>query len=295
MPSPVPAAPASHRAARRALNWRRIRRNRLSFAALCVIALITLAAIFAPWVAPHLPDAPDATAALQGPSWRHPLGTDLYGRDQLSRIIFAARVDLAVSFGATLSAVALGALLGAAIGYRGGWIDNVGMRAVDAVMAFPAFVLAMGITAAMGNSVLNVAIAIAITQVPGYLRLIRGEMLRVREMEYADAARTVGNPPWRIVVVHLLPNCIPPLIVQATLSMGYALLTMAALSFIGLGIQPPQSEWGVMTAEGANQIVTGEWWLFLFPGMAIMISVLAFNLVGDGLRDLLDPRMRGIR
>lgn len=295
MPASVPAAPASHRAAQRALTWRRIRRNRLSFAALCVIAVIALAAIFAPWVAPHLPDAPDASAALQGPSWRHPLGTDLYGRDQLSRIIFAARVDLAVSFGATLSAVALGALLGAAIGYRGGWIDNVGMRAVDAVMAFPAFVLAMGITAAMGNSVLNVAIAIAITQLPGYLRLIRGEMLRVREMEYADAARTVGNPPWRIVVVHLLPNCIPPLIVQATLSMGYALLTMAALSFIGLGIQPPQSEWGVMTAEGANQIVTGEWWLFLFPGMAIMISVLAFNLVGDGLRDLLDPRMRGIR
>jgi len=295
MPVPVPAAPVSSRAAQRALNWRRIRRNRLSFAALCVIALIALAAIFAPWVAPHLPDATDAAAALQGPSWRHPLGTDLYGRDQLSRIIFAARVDLSVSFGATLSAVALGALLGAAIGYRGGWIDNVGMRAVDAVMAFPAFVLAMGITAAMGNSVLNVAIAIAITQVPGYLRLIRGEMLRVREMEYADAARTVGNPPWRIVVVHLLPNCIPPLIVQATLSMGYALLTMAALSFIGLGIQPPQSEWGVMTAEGANQIVTGEWWLFLFPGMAIMVSVLAFNLVGDGLRDLLDPRMRGIR
>jgi len=295
MPAPVPDTLASHRSAQRALAWRRIRRNRLSFAALCVIVLIALAALFAPWVAPYLPDAPDAAAALQGPSWRHPLGTDLYGRDQFSRIIFAARVDLSVSFGATLSAVALGALLGAAIGYRGGWVENVAMRAVDAVMAFPAFVLAMGITAAMGNSILNVAIAIAITQVPGYLRLIRGEMLRVREMEYADAARTVGNPPWRIVVIHLLPNCIPPLIVQATLAMGYALLTMAALSFIGLGIQPPQSEWGVMTAEGANQIVTGEWWLFLFPGMAIMIAVLAFNLVGDGLRDLLDPRMRGIR
>ena len=295
MPTPVPDTLASHRSAQRALAWRRIRRNRLSFAALCVIVLIALAALFAPWVAPYLPDAPDAAAALQGPSWRHPLGTDLYGRDQFSRIIFAARVDLSVSFGATLSAVALGALLGAAIGYRGGWVENVAMRAVDAVMAFPAFVLAMGITAAMGNSILNVAIAIAITQVPGYLRLIRGEMLRVREMEYADAARTVGNPPWRIVVIHLLPNCIPPLIVQATLAMGYALLTMAALSFIGLGIQPPQSEWGVMTAEGANQIVTGEWWLFLFPGMAIMIAVLAFNLVGDGLRDLLDPRMRGIR
>jgi len=162
-------------------------------------------------------------------------------------------------------------------------------------MAFPAFVLAMGITAAMGNSTGNVALAISITQIPAYLRLIRGEMLRVREMEYADAARTVGNPAWRIVLIHLLPNCLPPLIVQATLAMGFALLTMASLSFIGLGIQPPQSEWGVMTAEGASQIVTGEWWLFLFPGLAIMITVLAFNLVGDGLRDFLDPRMRGIR
>ena len=285
--APLAAAPS--------LLWRRIRRNRLSFGALCLIGLIALAALFAPWVAPYMPDATDAASALQGPTWRHPLGTDLYGRDQLSRIIFAARVDLAVAFGATATAVLIGALLGAAIGYLGGWIDHVAMRAVDATMAYPAFVLAMGITAALGNSTINVAIAIAITQVPGYLRLIRGEMLRVREMEYADAARTVGNPAWRIVFIHLLPNCLPPLIVQATLAMGFALLTMAALSFIGLGIQPPQSEWGVMTAEGANHLVTGEWWLFLFPGLAIMVAVLAFNLVGDGLRDFLDPRMRGIR
>ena len=285
--APLAAAPS--------LLWRRIRRNRLSFGALGLIGLIALAALFAPWVAPYMPDATDAASALQGPTWRHPLGTDLYGRDQLSRIIFAARVDLAVAFGATATAVLIGALLGAAIGYLGGWVDHLAMRAVDATMAFPAFVLAMGITAALGNSTINVAIAIAITQVPGYLRLIRGEMLRVREMEYADAARTVGNPAWRIVFIHLLPNCLPPLIVQATLAMGFALLTMAALSFIGLGIQPPQSEWGVMTAEGANHLVTGEWWLFLFPGLAIMVAVLAFNLVGDGLRDFLDPRMRGIR
>jgi peptide/nickel transport system permease protein len=277
------------------LVWRRVRRNSLSFTALCVIITIALIALFAPLVAPYPPDATDAGSALQSVSWQHLLGTDLYGRDQLSRIIYAARVDLSVAFAATAAAVAIGALLGAIVGYRGGWVDNVAMRAVDAVMAFPAFVLAMGITAAMGNSTGNVAIAISVTQIPAYLRLIRGEMLRVREMEYADAARTVGNPAWRIVLIHLLPNCLPPLIVQATLAMGFALLTMASLSFIGLGIQPPQSEWGVMTAEGASQIVTGEWWLFLFPGLAIMITVLAFNLVGDGLRDFLDPRMRGIR
>jgi len=277
------------------LVWRRIRRNPLSFGALCVIVLIALAAIFAPFVAPYAPDATDAAAALGSVSWQHPLGTDLYGRDQLSRIIFAARIDLLVAFAATAAAVGVGGLLGAIIGYRSGWLDIVAMRAVDALMAFPAFVLAMGITAALGNSTTNVAIAISITQIPPFLRLIRGEMLRIREMEYADAARAAGNPTWRIVLIHLLPNCLPPLIVQATLAMGFALLTMASLSFIGLGIQPPQSEWGVMTAEGASQIVTGEWWLFLFPGLAIMITVLAFNLVGDGLRDFLDPRMRGVR
>jgi peptide/nickel transport system permease protein len=287
-PSPSPHVPPS-------LLWLRIRRNWLSFGALCVIGLMALAAVFAPWIAPYGPDATDASAALQSVSWQHWLGTDLYGRDQLARIIFAARVDLSVAFAATAAAVIVGGLLGAVIGYFGGWLDHIAMRAVDAVLAFPAFVLAMGITAALGNSTVNVAIAISITQVPGYLRLIRGEMLRTREMEYAEAARTVGNPPWRIVLIHLLPNCLPPLIVQATLAMGFALLTMAALSFIGLGIQPPQSEWGVMTAEGASQIVTGEWWLFLFPGLAIMIAVLSFNLVGDGLRDFLDPRMRGIR
>lgn len=277
------------------LVWLRIRRNPLSFCALCVIGLIAMAAIFAPWIAPYSPDATDAAAALQSISSAHPLGTDLYGRDQLSRIIFAARIDLSVAFGSTAAALLIGSLLGAIIGYRGGWVDHIAMRPVDAIMAFPAFVLAMGITAALGNSTINVAIAIAITQIPSYLRLTRAEMLRIREMEYADAACTVGNSTWRIVLIHLLPNCMPPLIVQATLAMGFALLTMAALSFVGLGIQPPQSEWGVMTAEGANHIVTGEWWLFLFPGLAIMITVLALNLVGDGMRDFLDPRMRGIR
>jgi len=147
----------------------------------------------------------------------------------------------------------------------------------------------------MGNSVTSLTIVIAITQAPVYLRQLRGDMVRVRELEYAEAALVVGNPPLRIIFVHLFPNCFPPLIVQATLSMGFALLTLAALSFIGLGIQPPNAEWGEMTSEGASLMVTGEWWLSLFPGLAIMCTVLAFNLVGDALRDVLDPRMRGVK
>jgi peptide/nickel transport system permease protein len=277
------------------MRWRRLSGNRLSFAAVCGIVVVVAAALLAPWVAPHDPDETDAEATLSSLSLRHPLGTDIYGRDQLSRLIHAARVDLLVALCATAIALTLGSTLGALAGYRGGWVDHLLMRAVDAVMAFPAFILAMGITAALGNSTANVVAAIAITHVPIYTRLIRGEMLKVRETEYAEAARTVGNRPRHIVLVHLLPNCVPPLIVQATLAMGFAILTVAALSFIGLGIQPPQSEWGQMTAEGAGYVVSGEWWLVLFPGLAIMATVLAFNLIGDTLRDVLDPRMRGVR
>jgi peptide/nickel transport system permease protein len=267
----------------------------LSVSALALIGLMALAAALAGWVAPYQPDDTDAEAALAAPGLHHWLGTDIYGRDLLSRIIHAGQIDLTVAFGATALALVIGCSIGVVAGLYRGLVDLVIMRCVDSVMAFPAFILAMAITAALGNSVTNVLIAIAITQIPNYLRLIRSEIFRIREMEYADAARVVGNPAWRIMFIHLLPNALPPIIVQATLAMGYALLTMAALSFIGLGIQPPQSEWGSMTAEGAQYIVTGEWWLFLFPGLAIVLMVLSFNLIGDSLRDFLDPRMRGVR
>jgi peptide/nickel transport system permease protein len=290
-----PLAPLTPTSAALRLVWLRIRRNWPSAIALVLIVAMMLAALLANWIAPYDPDATDAEAALRVPSLDHWLGTDIYGRDLLSRIIFAARVDLTVAFGATALALAIGSTIGAVAGLYRGLVDLVIMRCVDSIMAFPAFILAMAITAALGNSVTNVLIAISLTQIPNYLRLIRGEIFRIREMEYADAARVVGNPAWRIIFIHLLPNCLPPIIVQATLAMGYALLTMAALSFIGLGIQPPQSEWGSMTAEGAQYIVTGEWWLFLFPGLAIVLMVLSFNLIGDSLRDFLDPRMRGVR
>ena len=292
---PRPLAPLAPPIPPMRLVWRRLRRNWLSVGALAVIAAMLLAAALANWIIPYDPDGTDVEATLHAPSLAHWLGTDIYGRDLLSRIVFAARVDLTVAFGATGLALVIGSTIGAIAGLYRGLVDLLIMRCVDSVMAFPAFILAMAITAALGNSVTNVLIAIALTQIPNYLRLIRGEIFRIREMEYADAARVVGNPAWRILFIHLLPNALPPIIVQGTLAMGYALLTMAALSFIGLGIQPPQSEWGSMTAEGAQYIVTGEWWLFLFPGLAIVLMVLAFNLVGDSLRDFLDPRMRGVR
>lgn len=274
---------------------RRLRRNPLSFGAMLVILAITLIALFAPLIAPYDPNATDAAKSLHPVSFRHPMGTDIYGRDILSRVIHASRVDLLVALAATLVALSIGSVLGSLSGYTGGWLDHLVMRVIDTVMSFPSFVLAMGITAALGNKLVNVVIAIAITHIPIYTRLIRGEMLHIREMEYAEAAVTVGNPRSRIIFYHLLPNCFPPVIVQATLAMGWAILTVAGLSFIGLGIQPPASEWGYMTAEGATYIISGEWWVFVFPGLAIMITVLCFNMVGDALRDILDPRMRGIR
>ena len=285
-------APARRSAA--ALLWRRLSRNVMSLAALGVLAVVALAALAAPVILPYDPDAPDAERTLEPPGRRHWLGTDLYGRDQLTRIVYAGRVDLLVAVEATAIALSIGAVLGAVSGYRGGWIDQVLMRIIDTIQAFPSFILAMGIAAALGNSVTNIVIAIAITHVPIYGRLIRGEMLRIRETEYAEAARTVGNRQRRIIFYHLLPNCFPPVVVQATLAMGFAILTVAALSYIGLGIRPPTSEWGAMTAEGASYIVSGEWWIFVFPGMAIMATVLSFNLLGDALRDVLDPRMKGV-
>jgi peptide/nickel transport system permease protein len=272
---------------------RRLLRNKLSLVAFCAIVLLIIIAVLAPWIAPSDPNEPDANAVLQRPSWAHVLGTDDYGRDELSRILIASRVDLLVPIVSTLLALLIGSLIGALSGFRGGWVDQMVMRIMDAVMAFPAFVLAMGLTAAIGSSITNLVLVIAVTQVPAYVRQLRAEMLREREMEYAQAAQTVGNPTWRIVFIHLFPNCFPPLIVQATLAMGFALLTLAALSYIGLGIQPPNSEWGEMTSEGAGLMVTGQWWLSLFPGIVIVATVLIFNVVGDGLRDLLDPRMRG--
>ena len=237
---------------------------------------------------------PTPSARSQRRALRHWLGTDIYGRDQLSRIIYAARVDLLVALGATAIALSIGSVIGAVSGLSRRVDRPVIMRGVDSLLAFPAFILAMAITAALGNSVDQRG-----DRDRDHARAdLRPPDPRRDAAHPRDGVRRGGahgrQPAWRIIFHHLLPNCFPPVIVQATLAMGFAMLTVAALSFIGLGIQPPQSEWGAMTAEGAEYIVSGEWWIFLFPGLAIMMTVLSFNLVGDALRDLLDPRMKGV-
>jgi peptide/nickel transport system permease protein len=200
--------------------------------------------------------------------------------------VHATRLDLAIAASVGLSAFAIGSLIGGLAGYYGGLLDDVVMRVVDVMFAFPAFILAMAITGMLGDTVQNVVIAIATAYVPYFVRLTRGEMLRVRTHQYAEAALSVGNPRWRIMLVHLLPNALTPSLVQMALVFGWAILDAAGLAFLGLGITPPTAEWGVLVSEGAQRIISGEWWVWLFPGVVIVLAAFAFSLVGDGLRDI---------
>lgn len=269
-----------------------IAENPVTLAAFLLFLLLTLLALFGPWLAPHDPLATDAARALQPPSARHWFGTDQVGRDILSRVIIAARLDLGIALASVLLAFGLGALTGIAAGYFGGWTDRLTGRMVDTVMAFPLFVLAMGIVAALGNTLFNIVLATSIVNFPIYARVARAEANIRRDAGYVEAARLNGNGEARILLTFILPNIMPIMMVQMSLTMGYAILNAAGLSFIGLGVRPPTPEWGIMVAEGANFIVSGEWWLALFPGLALMLAVFCFNLLGDGLRDLIDPRKR---
>ncbi len=266
--------------------------NPVTAGAFGLFALFVLMAIAGPWLAPYDPLATNAAVAMQPPSARHWFGTDALGRDVLSRVMAAARVD----FGIALSAVALssvtGILLGMVAGYYGGWFDRAIGRLVDTIMAFPLFVLAMGIVAALGNTVANIVIATAIINLPFYLRVARAETNVRRDAGFIEAARVTDNSDARVLLVHMLPNILPPAMVQISLNMGLAILNCAGLSFIGLGVRPPAPEWGIMVAEGAQYIVSGEWWVALFPGAVLMLAVFCFNLLGDGLRDIIDPRRR---
>jgi peptide/nickel transport system permease protein len=256
-----------------------------------VILLHTLAAITAPLLAPHPPLAQSLEDRLGPPQPGFPLGLDQLGRDILSRVLFGARLSLAVGLVVVFLAGLLGTAVGVTAGYLGGGVDHLLMRVTDIFFAFPSLILAMAIAAALGPSLVNAMIAIAIVTWPVYARLSRAQTLVLRRLEFIEAARAVGASDGRVMRRHVLPNIVSPLIVQASFNMGEAILIAAGLSFIGFGAQPPTPEWGVMISEGRDYITT-QWWVPTFPGLAILLAVAGFNLVGDGLRDLLDPRLR---
>jgi peptide/nickel transport system permease protein len=266
--------------------------NPVTLFAFALALLIFAAAIFGPSIVPYDPLQTNAALQLKPPSWSHWFGTDQLGRDVFSRVVVAARLDLAISIAAVALSFFLGSFLGLVSGYFGGWVDTIIGRICDTIMAFPLFVLAMGIVAALGNTIENIVYATAIINLPFYIRMVRTETIIRREAGFVQAARLSGNPDWRIIGLHIFPNALPPMMVQVSLNLGWAILNAAGLSFIGLGVRPPEPEWGIMVAEGANFIVSGEWWMALFPGLALMLAVFTFNLLGDGLRDIVDPRKR---
>ncbi len=248
-------------------------------------------AILGPYLAPSDPYKIDFTMRLKAPSPKNPFGTDEYGRDLLSRILYGARVSLVVGVTTLAICVPIGVVLGLIAGYFGGIIDEIIMRLTDIFLAFPALVLAMALSVAMGSGLMTVMIALAIVWWPAYVRLTRGQVLTVRENLFIEAAKAMGVSNFWIILKHILPNAISPIIVMATMDMGAVILTAAALSFIGLGAQPPTPEWGRLVADG-QPYFPECWWYVFFPGMAIFLTVLGFNLLGDGIRDALDPRIR---
>ena len=260
--------------------------------AFVLLVLIVIAALFGSFLVPHDPLASNTTEALKPPSLRHWFGTDQLGRDVFSRVVVATRLDLFISVASVALVFLMGGIAGIASGFFLGWTDRIVGRISDTIMAFPLFVLAMGIVAALGNTVQNIILATAIVNFPLYVRVARAEANVRREAGFVQAARLSGNGEFRILFGHILPNIMPIMIVQMSLTMGYAILNAAGLSFIGLGVRPPTPEWGIMVAEGAGFIVSGEWWIALFPGAALMLSVFCFNLLGDGLRDIVDPQRR---
>jgi peptide/nickel transport system permease protein len=276
--------------------WRHARyvvaENPVTGLAFALFLLIAFCAVIGPAIVPYDPLASNASATLQPPSFAHWFGTDQLGRDMLSRVVVATRLDFVIAVTSVVLVLAMGGLAGIAAGYFGGWTDRIVGRISDTIMAFPLFVLAMGIVAALGNTVTNIVIATAIINFPLYVRVARAEANVRRDAGFVQAARLSGNGEFRILLTQILPNIMPIMMVQVSLTMGYAILNAAGLSFIGLGVRPPTPEWGIMVAEGAANIISGEWWIALFPGAALMLAVFCFNLLGDGLRDLVDPQRR---
>jgi peptide/nickel transport system permease protein len=272
--------------------WRRAYRNVGAVLGIVLLALVTLVGIFAPQISPYDPLAIDLSQKFQPPSRQHLFGTDELGRDMFSRVVMGTRISFQVAGEVLLIAGTIGIFLGIIAGYRGGIVDEVIMRAADIFLAFPSFLLAMAIVAALGASIQNAILAIAIAWWPRYARLLRGQVLAVKNMPFVDAARSIGAGDFRVMLRHVLPNCLAPLVVQFTTDAGAAILNTSALSFVQLGARPPMPEWGLMISQGRNFIVN-YWWIPTFPGLAIALAVGGFMFLGDGLRDLWDPQLRG--
>jgi peptide/nickel transport system permease protein len=277
--------------------WKRFRRvffeRKVVLFGLIILILLFISAIFSPLLAPYDPFLINMVDSLQKPSWAHLLGTDLQGRDTLSRLIYGSRTALMVGFGSVLLAGIVGVTSGLVAGYFGGITNMIIMRIMDALMGFPMILLAMVIASVLGSGVQNVIIALSVATLPGYARVMHGLTLSIRENDYILAERSMGAGNIRAMFWHILPNTLPPMIVLITLQLGALILAEAGLSFLGVGINPPNAAWGAMVADGRRYLLTHPW-LSLAPGLAIMMVVFAFNLVGDGLRDALDPRLRGL-
>jgi peptide/nickel transport system permease protein len=262
------------------------RQNRFATVGAAILVAVALLAFVVPLFYTVDPLVPDPNAVLVGPSSGHLLGTDALGRDILARLLDAAQLDFMIAFAVAGLALAAGCVVGAIAGFAGGLVDDAVMRFVDVMLSFPAFILALAVTVMLGNRIGYVIAALAFAYTPFFVRLTRGEVLKIRDSEYADAARVVGNPAWRVAFRHVFPNAVTPAVVLGPIVLGWAILDAAALGFLGIGIRSPTSEWGVMVADGAQNVDSGEWWTWLFPGLAILVVVLAFNWIGDGLRNL---------
>ena len=275
------------------LIWHRLRRNRLAMLGLALMSAILLLAVFADVIADYDTKVVgmNMVERLQTPSAKHWFGTDGYGRDVFARIIHGSRLSLSLSIVSMLIAVAVGSMIGAISGYFGGRVDDVLMRLMDMLLAIPPMLMSISIVAALGRSMANLMLALALAYMPVFARVIRSSILSVKDQEFVEAARACGTSDARIILRHIIPNAVGPIIVQATLAMGSSILTISSLSFMGMGIQPPQPEWGTMLYEGRDLIRTSPY-LVIFPGAAIAVSVLSLNLLGDGLRDALDPRLK---
>lgn len=271
--------------------WYRFTRNKLAVAGSVVVLFLFLASMLAPWISPYDPGEINLSMVLAPPSAAHPFGTDQLGRDVLSRMIWGARISLKVGFVAVGIAVVIGAILGALAGYYGRWIDALIMRFVDIMLCFPAFFLILAVIAFLEPSIWNIMVVIGVTGWMGITRLVRADFVSLREREFVQAARAIGAHDGRIIFGHILPNAMASILVAATLGVAGAILTESALSFLGIGVQPPTPSWGNILTAGKDNIDIA-WWLSLFPGLAILVTVLGFNLLGEGIRDSLDPRLR---